>query len=183
MWIPTFHRFATEADFLAACDAAGWPRDHRDSPAPPDTVALDIIGPYAPAPIEQECVLIPAAIDGRWHVNALWRGDVPAAWQAAEITPSTPGRAFAVPPPPAPVPPAVPPVIAAWKAKRILRGLGLLDDVEAAVAAAGGLAADAWAGAAEWSRDSAVIASLGGLLNLTSAEIDDVFVAADAIRG
>lgn len=81
MWTPTYHRFLNEAAFLAACDAAGWPRDHENRPAPPPHVQLDIIGPLA---------------DPRWHVNAAWHSrGVDPAWVASQITPATPSRAWA----------------------------------------------------------------------------------------
>ena len=40
MWTENFLRFANEATFLAACDAAGWPRGPDDKPMPPDGAAL-----------------------------------------------------------------------------------------------------------------------------------------------
>lgn len=167
MWTPTFHRFDDRAAFLAACDAAGWPRDHLGEPDPPLTVALDIIGPLA----------VPG-----YHVNALWRDDIDPAWAASQVTPGNPARTFAVPPPPPPVEPAVPGVVAAWKAKRILSNHDLLAMVEAAVATAGGLVADAWAGATEWRRDSEFLTLLAGALSLSPGEVDELFREADAIR-
>jgi hypothetical protein len=76
----------------------------------------------------------------------------------------------------------VPPVIPAWKGKAALREAGLLDAVEAAVAAAGGRVQDAWVGASEWSRDSDFLLSLAGGLSLSQQQVDDMFRAADAIR-
>ena len=35
MWTETFHRFADEAAFLAACDAAGWARGPDGKASPP----------------------------------------------------------------------------------------------------------------------------------------------------
>lgn len=81
MWIQTFHRFLNDAAFLAACDAAGWPRDHTNRPEPPPGVVLDIIGPLS---------------DPRLHVNVAWHArDVDAAWTASQIAPATPSRVFA----------------------------------------------------------------------------------------
>jgi hypothetical protein len=77
----------------------------------------------------------------------------------------------------------VPPVIPAWKGKAALREAGLLDAVQAAVAAAGGRVQDAWSGASEWSRDSDFLLSLAAGLDLTKQQIDDMFRAADAMRG
>jgi hypothetical protein len=81
MWTPTFHRFDSQAAFLAACDAAGWPRDHQDRPVVPLSAALDIIGPLDG--------------DARLHVNALWQDGMDGAWAASEITPASPSRVFA----------------------------------------------------------------------------------------
>ena len=81
MWTRSCHRFTNEAAFLAACDAAGWPRDHLDRPDPPASVQLDIIGALA---------------DPRYHVNASWYCQgVDAAWTASEIVPVTPSRTWA----------------------------------------------------------------------------------------
>ena len=60
--------------------------------------------------------------------------------------------------------------------------MGLLDTVETAVAATGGRIEDAWAGASEWSRDSAFLADLAGALGQTTEQIDQMFRAADAIH-
>lgn len=93
----TFHRFAHHAAFVAACDEAGWPRDHTNAPVPPAGVALDIIGPWTDPPTVVDGVMTAGATDARWHVNALWAGDAApeGAWAAAEITPASPGRVFA----------------------------------------------------------------------------------------
>jgi hypothetical protein len=79
----------------------------------------------------------------------------------------------------------MPPVIPAWKGKAALREAGLLTAAEMAVASAGARVQDAWAGASEWSRDSALLSDLAGTLglDLTKQQIDDVFQAADAMRG
>jgi len=93
----TFHRFVTEAAFLAACDAAGWPRDHQNRPVPPPDIALDVIGPWQDRPAWDGVTLTPGAIDGRWHVNAQWPPDtiLPPAWSDAEVIPEQPFRMFA----------------------------------------------------------------------------------------
>jgi hypothetical protein len=183
MWIRTFHRFETEAAFLAACDAAGWPRDHLNRPVTPAGVDLDVIGALADPPTVMEGRIVPGAVDPRWHVNASWLGlEVPEAFAAAQVTPNAPTRGFADRPPDPPPEPPVPPVAAAWKAKEVLAQRGLLDDVETAVAAAGGLVQRAWTGAAEWSRDSRFIAELAHVLGLGASDVDLMFREADAIR-
>ena len=68
------------------------------------------------------------------------------------------------------------------RARRALREAGLLDDVEAAVAAAGGRVQDAWAGAAEWSRDSDFLSNLAVTLGLRADQIDKMFRDASAIQ-
>lgn len=80
MWTRTYHRFADEPAFLAACDAAGWPRDHQNRPAPPASVALDLVGALA---------------SPGYHVNAAWHARaVDAAWTASQIAPATPNRVW-----------------------------------------------------------------------------------------
>ena len=58
-----------------------------------------------------------------------------------------------------------------------------LDDAEAAAQLAGGVPLLAWQGAAEWHRDSDLMAALATGLDLDAAAIDAAFIAADAIRG
>jgi hypothetical protein len=183
MWVRTFHRFDTEAAFQAACNAAGWPRDHRNQPILPAAVAIDIIGPLVDPPTVVDDRIVTGNVDPRWHVNASWLGlEVPEAFAAAQVTPAAPTRSFADRPPGSPPEPPVPPVVAAWKAKEVLAQRGLLDDVETAVAAAGGLVQRAWTGAAEWSRDSRFIAELAHVLGLGASDVDLMFREADAIR-
>jgi hypothetical protein len=119
-------------------------------------------------------------IDPRYHVNLAWHGHDPA-FQASLVVPASPSRGRDVPAvPEARLP--VPPVIPAWKGKAALREAGLLDAVEAAVAAAGGRVQDAWAGASEWSRDSGFLLSIAAGLGLTTQQVDDMFRAADGIQ-
>lgn len=180
----THCRFETRAAFLAAADAAGWPTGPDGDRAPPGG-AVDEIGPLFDAPsIGPAGQPVPGVvIDGRWHVNVLWAGDADPALDGFVVEPETPARAFAVPPPPAPPAPPVPDSVAAWKGKAVLAGLGLLDAAEAAVAAAGGTTAIAWAGAAEWGRDSAMLAAMAGALGLTDEQVDGMFRSASAIQG
>ncbi|MGR3495233.1 hypothetical protein [Citreimonas sp.] len=81
---------------------------------------------------------------------------------------------------PEPAPPPVPQVVSAFQAKEALIEAGLYDDAEAAVTAAGGRALRAWQNATEFQRGSETIAALAGPdgLNLTDAQIDDLFRAA-----
>jgi hypothetical protein len=184
MWITTCHRFTNRAEFLAACQTAGWTCPPGREPEPPPGVALDILGPIiSPAQVGGPDALIPGeVIDPRYHVNLAWHGREPeAAFQASLVVPATPSRGWDVVPPP-PSQPPLPPVIPAWKGKVALREAGLMDAVEAAVAAAGGRVQDAWAGASEWSRDSDFLSSLASDLGLTRQQIDEMFRFADAIQ-
>ena len=184
MWITTCHRFTSWAEFLAACLAAGWTCPAGQNPEPPPGVALDILGPIvSPAQVGEGGVPIAGdVIDPRYHVNLAWQGRYPeAAFQASLVVPATPSRGWDVPAVPETRPP-VPPVIPAWKGKAALREAGLLDAVEAAVAAAGGRVRDAWAGASEWSRDSDFLRSLAFGLGLTEQQVDDMFRSAHDIQ-
>ncbi len=188
MWIPTYHRFVSRAAFLAACDAAGWPRDPQAAtrPAPPVGVVLDEIGPLVVrATVGEGGAPVPGEVlDGRYHVNAAWQGvAMPPDFADAEITPATPQRTMGLPAPPPPPPPAVPAVIPGWKGKAWLHGAGKLAAAETAAQAAGGIPLLAWQHAAEWHRDSQLMAALAQGLSLTAAQIDAAFIAADAIAG
>lgn len=184
MWITTCHRFTNRAAFLAACQMAGWTCPSGQDPELPQGVAVDIVGPIvAPAQVGEGGVPITGEVtDPRYHVNLAWHGRDPApAFQASLVVPATPSRGWdvtAVAEPPSPVPSVIP----AWKGKAALREAGLLDAVEASVAAAGGRIQEAWTGAAEWSRDSRFIGILAKALDLEANEVDEMFRDADGIR-
>jgi hypothetical protein len=185
MWITTCHRFTNRSEFVAACQTVGWTCPPGQDPEPPQGVAVDIVGPIvAPAEVGEGGVPIAGeVIDPRYHVNLAWHCHEPApAFQASLIVPATPSRGWDVPAVPEARPP-VPSVIPAWKGKAALREAGLLDAVEAAVAAAGGRVQDAWTGAPEWERGSEFLADLARALRLDGAQVDRMFHDADAIRG
>ncbi len=184
MCITTCHRFASRAEFLAVCQAAGWTCPPGQDPQPPPGVAVDILGPIvSPAQIGEGGVPIAGnVLDSRYHVNIARIGREPeAAFQESLVVPATPSRGWDVVAPPA-SPAPVPPVIPAWKGKAALREAGLLESVEAAVAAAGGRVQDAWTGASEWSRDSEFLTALAANLGLSSASVDDLFRLAAAMQ-
>lgn len=185
MWIETYHRFADRQAFLNACDAAGWARGPDHEPGAGEGFSMDVIGPAHQPPVWVDGRATPGAVDARWHVNLSRRAglDLPSAIGAAEVFPATPLRVFALPPPPPPMPPAVPATVASWKGKAALREAGLLAAVEAAVGPAASRLRDAWAGAPEWHRDSPFIRDLAAGLGLTAATLDQMFIAADKIRG
>lgn len=96
--------------------------------------------------------------------------DTPRDW-AAMLAWGEPDP-FTLPPPP------VPQAVTPRQARLALLAAGLLDDVNAAVAAAGPQAQIDWDYALEIRRDNALIASMAGQLNLSSKQIDDLFRAA-----
>jgi hypothetical protein len=184
MWMTTYHRFLNRAAFLAACHAAGWACPPGRDPEPPQGVAMDMVGPLIGTPrIEESGRLTTGEVlDPCYHVNLAWHGREPdAVFQSSLVVPTTPSRGWDVAAPPTSQPP-VPPVIPAWKGKAALREAGLLDAVEAAIAAAGGRVQDAWAGASEWSRNSEFLLSLAEGLGLPSDRVDALFRSADLIQ-
>lgn len=78
-------------------------------------------------------------------------------------------------------PPPVPQSVTPRQARLALLGAGLLDAVNAAVAAASAQAQIDWNYALEIRRDNALIAGMAATLGLTSAQIDDLFRAAAAL--
>jgi hypothetical protein len=97
MWTPTYHRFTSRAAFLAACEAAGWPLDGA-APQPPQGVAVDELGPLlAPATLGPGGAPIPGEVlDFRHHVNLAWHAqDMPPAFAASQVLPTTPSRVWA----------------------------------------------------------------------------------------
>ena len=186
MWIPTYHAFPSRAAFLAACDAAGWPRGPDGKPMPPAGATIQEIGPIiGPPSIGPDGAPVPGEVlDPRYHVNAAWHGiEPPAVFRAAAMAPKTANRSFSLPPTPSPVEPPVPAVVPAWKGKASLRDAGLLDAVEGAVAQTGGRVRDPWDGASEWNRDSEFLSVLAEALGSRAGQIDQMFRDADSIRG
>ena len=92
------------------------------------------------------------------------------------------GKAF-VPPRPAVAP--IPDVVPMRNARLALYSAGLLADVEAFIAAMEGIEGDLaridWSTALTVRRDSPLVAELMVLLNITSDQIDALFIAAAAI--
>ena len=72
----------------------------------------------------------------------------------------------------------VPAVVSARQARLALIGAGLLDAVETAVAGLSAAHRVEWEYATEVHRDHALIADLATALDLTSAQVDDLFRAA-----
>ena len=97
MWTETYHRFAHEAAFLAACDAAGWPRGPDGKTSPPTGVVLDVVGPAVEPPVLTGTLITPGAVDPRWHVAACWFSGaaMPPSFTSDEVIPERPVRMFA----------------------------------------------------------------------------------------
>lgn len=81
-----------------------------------------------------------------------------------------------VPPPPEPV--QVPQVITIRQAKLALLAAGLLDDVDAAVAAADRATQIEWEYATEVRRDWPTLAAVQTLIGLTNEQVDGLFITA-----
>ena len=81
MWAHSYHRFADEAAYMAACEAEGWQFESSTVIAPV-TVALDPIGE-----IEGEAPGL--------YVTAAFMGDPPAAFTATAVTLANPPRVWA----------------------------------------------------------------------------------------
>ena len=88
-----------------------------------------------------------------------------------------------------PAPPAlIPREVTNFQARALLKnmpgsaeGRSLFDDVDDALRAMGGIPWQAWEYTTTFPRDSALIAAIGAQLNLTNAQLDEMFVAASAI--
>lgn len=77
---------------------------------------------------------------------------------------------------------SVPESVTRFQARQALKAAGLLGTVDAAVAASGNVAIqDAWAEALNFKRQSPSILAMAAALNLTSAQLDDLFRAAAAV--
>ena len=80
-------------------------------------------------------------------------------------------------------PPVIPAVVSIYQACAALDTAGLLDDVEAYFASESATKGEkmAWARITEVRRDSPLMTKLSTLLGLTEAQVDALFVAAEAV--
>lgn len=76
----------------------------------------------------------------------------------------------------------VPLEVAMWQAREVLRLSGKFGAVDAAVTAAGGALLAAWEYGNVINRNSDATKAIASLLNLTPAEVDALFIAADNIK-
>lgn len=91
------------------------------------------------------------------------------------------GEEFVPPPPAEASPPAVPASVTARQARLALHGAGLLTQVEAAIAAAGGAVQIEWEYATAIERASPLLATIAAGLEMSGAQIDALFVQAAAL--
>jgi hypothetical protein len=96
-----------------------------------------------------------------------------------EIQPGPDGYPVAVDPPPSA--PVIPTSISPAQARLALLGAGLLDQVEAAVAAGSRATQIAWEMATVIERSSPTVVALSAALGLTDAQLDDLFTTAAGI--
>lgn len=79
-------------------------------------------------------------------------------------------------------PPFLPEFVSPYQARVALLNAGLLDSVNAAVAAAPDSVKLAWEYATVVERNSPMIAALAGILGLTAEQVDQLFIAAGQVR-
>ena len=84
-----------------------------------------------------------------------------------EVQPETP-----------PILPQVPQTVTPRQAKLALLQAGLLNDTEAAIAAADRATQIGWEDATEFRRDDPLVAGIGAALGLADEQIDDLFLVA-----
>jgi hypothetical protein len=110
------------------------------------------------------------------------------AWVAAGSAPDSLPNAGVVPSS-TPTGPVVPASVSNFQARAYLMsipsqriaGQTLFDDANGEMAAAGGVAHQAWEYANNFDRSGDLVNSIGGVLGLTSAQIDAMFIAASAV--
>lgn len=84
------------------------------------------------------------------------------------------------------LPPRIPREIPNWRAKVILAGMGMLDPIQAAIEAMPEpdrtVARLAWNGDAKLARRGKTVLGLAAALGLSDAQVDALFIAADALE-
>ena len=111
--------------------------------------------------------------------SAIW-GASAVAGASAAIGDTWDGSQF-VKPQVAPLPPTVPASVSPYQARQALNVAGLLDAVEAAVAAADRSVQIAWEYATTIERGSPFISAMKSAIGLTDQQLDDLFIAAAQI--
>jgi len=87
------------------------------------------------------------------------------------------------PEPYVPPPPPIPSTVTRFQALAVLAAGGYLPTIKTYIATLGedNITRLAWENAADWERTSPTLNALATMLNLTSAEVDDLFVAASQV--
>ena len=86
-------------------------------------------------------------------------------------------------PPPTPTPPPIVPVsVTPLQMRRALRAAGLKATVDAALASASEEVREEWEFASQVSRDNPTLGAMASALNLTSTQVDNLFILAETYR-
>ncbi len=117
-----------------------------------------------------------------YHVDLVWHGSPETAPDVSAFIATTAGAWSYSDAPAAGLSEPVPSSVSRFQARAALREAGLLEPIEAAVAAADDLTREAWASAIAFERMSPTIATLAAALGLSSAQVDDLFRRAAMIR-
>ena len=89
---------------------------------------------------------------------------------------------------PPPAPPSVPATVTNYQARAVLVERGLFDKVDTALRSAdmtvtaNRIALQAWDYANGFSRNSAIVTAMAGVLGLSSDDVDGLFIAAEAVQ-
>ena len=108
-------------------------------------------------------------------------GNIGDTWNGTAYVPAPPPPLPDIPPPPDAT--TVPPQVSRYQAMMALYNAGLLDQINAAVAASSdGAAKIAWANATVFLRNSPFITSMAVAFNWSDAFVDDLFRAASQVK-
>lgn len=116
------------------------------------------------------------------YVDLVWHGSPETAPDFAAFVATAAGAWSYSDAPAAGIFVPVPSSVSRFQARAALREAGLLEPIEAAVAAADDLTREAWASAIAFERMSPTIAALAAALGLSSTQVDDLFRRAATIR-
>ncbi len=188
MWITTCHRFTNRAEFLAACQAAGWGCPPGQEPNLPQGVAMDILGALiGPASVGDGGVPIAGeVIDPGYHVNLAWHGREPdQAFEASLVAPAAPSRGWDITAPPVGHPP-LPGDVALWQFRAALKLAGHFERVQGALGQLATpqamLAAELFEYGDRIERRSSLTLEVARLLEVTDEDVDALFRRAAETR-
>ncbi|MGG5810950.1 hypothetical protein [Falsiroseomonas sp. CW058] len=163
-----YYLFDDEASFLEAASGIPLAAGH-----------LTAIGVLREPPLPEAPDSPGAAIPG-YHVLAAWTDAEAPGFAAARRSPSEAPVWFAGVPREGPRM-AVPDSVTNFQARAMLLRIGLLDEVTAAISAAGGEAWQAWEYANVVSRHGALTTAIAARFDLTEEQIDALFLEASEI--